>query len=405
MASLSDKLSALGVDLGARKVAVPARRDHQDLESQTGAEFRETDHGRILVKEMRLPQDHRIGQAPLSPHVDLEILASWLDLPVLPGIPAEELVFLDTEASGLSTGAGTYITWFTAGRFIASEFQVSQIFLHDLAEEPAFLAALEGLLAPGRVVVTFNGKSFDGPLIQTRFASHQWPSPLENLIHIDLLHLARRIWRDRLPERRLVCLEEEILQLKREDDIPGYLVPEIYREYLQTGRLDRLEGVFRHNRDDVTALAALLYTMAEMLSDPLEKAEHVAEWFSIGCMYEEMGRSESAVRLLERCLLNSSDPDLQKKAIQRLSLLHKRSGQLGDAIELWKTAADLGEVYAHIELAKVYEHQHKELEQARRQTQAALSLLESPGFPLIERYRWKGELDHRLSRLNRKLGS
>jgi hypothetical protein len=402
---ISDKLAALGVQLGSDSIETPARKDPINLEADTGGAFVETRKGRVFRRETKLPLNFKIGRAPLIQSADFGVLGSWIKEPDLAGLAPEDYVFLDTEASGLATGPGTFITWFTAGRFIESHYHVFQVFLYDIAEEPAFLQAIDEFVSPAAAVVTYNGKSFDGPLIQSRYAQHHWPTPLQDMIHVDLVHLARRLWRDRLPERRLMSVEESILHLTRPDDVPGYMVPEIYREYAQTGRTDRLEGVFRHNHDDVISLAALLFHMAKMLENPLDAAEHEAEYFAIGKMYEELNRIEEARALYEFCLDESTDDEITAKALNQLSFLHKRRGDVDAAIELWKSACEQGRVYAHVELAKVYEHQTHDLALALAQTEAALALIGTREYPLIKRYRWKPELDHRLQRLKRKLAA
>jgi uncharacterized protein YprB with RNaseH-like and TPR domain len=405
MPSLSDKLKSLGVQVGTENVTTPAKPAHA-LEQAVAGQFVETPHGRIFIVEDQFPADHLLGQVPLFGAASLQILAEWAKLPHAAQMSPEEFAFLDTEASGLSIGAGTFVTWITVGRFVEGAFQVRQFFLFDPVEEPAFLTAFEQYLAPCKAMVTYNGKSFDVPLLNSRFALNRWPTPLNDLGHIDLVHLARRLWRDRLPERRLANLETQILGLTREGvDVPGYLVPEIYNEYLHQGRFDRLAGVFYHNKYDVLSLAALLYHMAGMLADPLGAVAHDLDLLAVGKLYEDLGDPARAREIYTVCLGRPLEIEAWLETVKRLSFLFKKEENWEAAGKLWKIAAEKGEVYACVELAKVCEHQDKDCEAALTWVEKALEHLDAPGFPLLARFQWKPELDKRRGRLVGKVAT
>ncbi|HNB52944.1 MAG TPA: ribonuclease H-like domain-containing protein [Anaerolineales bacterium] len=407
MPSLSDKLKSLGVQVGTEKVVTqPPPKPAHALEQAVSGQFVETPHGRIFTVEELFPTDHLLGQVPILGAASLQILGEWAKFPDAAQLPPEEFAFIDTEASGLSIGAGTFVTWITVGRFVGGMFQIRQFFLYDPVEEPAFLTAFEQHLAPCKAIVTYNGKSFDVPLLNSRFAMNRWPSPLNELGHIDLVHLARRLWRDRLPERRLATLETHILGLSREGvDVPGYLVPEIYNEYLHQGRFDRLAGVFYHNKYDVLSLAALMYHMAGMLADPLEAVAHDLDLLAVGKLYEDLGDTARAREIYTVCLGRPLETDAWLEAVKRLSLLFKKEENWEAARKLWKIAAEKGEVYACVELAKVCEHQDKDCTLALTWVERALDRINAPGFPLLERFQWKPELDKRRERLVKKVGA
>lgn len=405
MPSLSDKLKSLGVQVGTEKIIPqsPSKPAHA-LEQAVSGQFVETPHGRIFTVEEQFPSDHLLGQVPILSAAPLQILAEWAKVPHAGEMAPEAFAFLDTEASGLSIGAGTFVTWITVGRFEGETFRVRQFFLYDPVEEPAFLAAFEQYLAPCKTMVTYNGKSFDVPLLNSRFAMNRWPSPLNELGHIDLVHLARRLWRDRLPERRLGTVETQILGLAREGiDVPGYLVPEIYNEYLHQGRFDRLAGVFYHNKYDVMSLAALMYHMAGMLADPLGAVAHDLDLLAVGKLYEDLGNLARAREIYTVCLGRPLETEAWLEAVKRLSFIFKKEENWEAARKLWKIAAEKGQVYACVELAKVCEHQDKDCEVALAWVERALERIEMPGFPLLERFQWQPELDRRRERLKRKV--
>ncbi len=282
-------------------------------------------------------------------------------------------------------GTGTYPFLIGAGRFIDQEFVLKQFFMPDPLAEAAQLAAFEAFIAPARVLSTFNGKAFDAPLINTRFSLQGVRSPLQGLAHVDLLHLARRLWRDRLPSRTLGNLEVQILEASRtEEDIPGWQIPEIYFTYLQTGDPAPLRRVFYHNANDVLSLAALLNHMAGWLNDPLTSAgRYGSDLIALAKLFESLGDLEQAALLYTQALShpdalqNQIPPGLLLQAVLRLALIHKRQNRLPAAIELWEQAARRRHLEAHIELAKCFEHQLRDLRQALQWTEAALALLES----------------------------
>jgi tetratricopeptide (TPR) repeat protein len=198
-------------------------------------------------------------------------------------------------------------------------------------------------------------------------------------------------------------LETQILGLEREGiDVPGYLVPEIYNEYLHQGRIDRLESVFYHNKYDVLSLAALMYHMAGMLADPLGAVEHDLDLLAVGKLYEDLGDIPRAREIYTVCLGRPLETVAWLEALKRLSFIFKREDNWDAAQKLWKVAVEKGDVYAFVELAKVCEHRDKDFAGALIWTKKALERIIAPGFPLLQRYQWKPELDKRRERLERK---
>jgi uncharacterized protein YprB with RNaseH-like and TPR domain len=176
------------------------------------------------------------------------------------------------------------------GRFDGEVFRLAQFFMRDPIEEPAQLAALEAFLAPCETVVTFNGKAFDVPLLNTRYRINGEDSPLASTAQIDLLHLARRLWRERLPSCSLGSLEEHILEITRtSEDTPGWMIPELYFDYLRSGDARPLKGVFYHNTMDILSMVALLDLMAGTLADPLKmETEHPTDLVAVGRLFESL---------------------------------------------------------------------------------------------------------------------
>lgn len=404
--SLSDKLKSLGVQVGARNVQ-PRRQMPADYPIETVVPGRDvsTGWGEAFVSETDFDRAYRHGRVGLWPEAPLRAVADWAQDARLADLPLEAFGFVDTETSGLAGGTGTYAFLIGAARFEGDVFKLAQFFMRDPSHEPAQLAALTEFLQPCRVLVTFNGKSFDAPLLNTRYTLNGQPSPLPEMAHLDLLPLARRLWRDRLPSRSLGNLERDILLFERTtEDVPGWLIPQMYFDYLRGGDARPLAGVFYHNRLDVVAMAALLNQMAQMLADPLgETVEHALDLIAIGKLYEAAGQLDAAAALLEAGMARNDLPEPHYWAAQeRLSFLEKRRGNWAAAVSVWKTAAEGRQIYAHVELAKFYEHRRRDVSTALRWTDVALELAASA--PPAERRRWLADLKHRHRRLRRKLG-
>ncbi len=417
-ASISDRLKALGVKVGAQdlKPAPPVRP--KNLEDILEGHSLETPLGETFVVEKRYPLGQPHGKAALQITASLERLAAWAGDARIGLIPPQALAFLDTETTGLAGGTGTYAFVIGVARIIGDELHIRQFFMRGPAEEPAQLIAFEAFLAPCQAIVTYNGKAFDAPLLVTRFISHGLRAPFMDLAHIDLLHLARRLWRDRLPSRTLGNLEVQILgALRTEEDIPGWMIPSIYFNYLHTGDTGQLKDILYHNRMDVLSLVALLDHVGWLLADPMQYGSQFGiDLIALGKLFEDLGDLETATQLYIHGLEHEDvQNDLMPvesllQALQHLAAIHKRQAHLESAIQVWEQAARYAHIEAHIELAKTYEHHLKDYSTAIYWTETAISLVETsptlngqnPYLNAYQKRQWLVELNHRLERLRKK---
>lgn len=405
--SIANRLKSLGVNKGIPPLSKPQAESRYEIHSVVAGDYRATPLGDVFVAEQTYPPDHVYGESPLISPAPLSMISQWAKDAQISELPLSAFAFLDTETSGLSGGTGTYAFLVGAARFVEDRFVLQQFFMRDPAEEPALLEGLANFLAPCKALVTFNGKAFDAPLLSTRYRLHQIPIPYDEYSHLDLLPLARRLWRDRLESRALKYLEEHVLGLTRSsEEVPGYEVPWLYFDYLRTGDARPLGGVFYHNAMDVVAMAALLAHMNDMLEDPFDgKVQHGLDFVALGKLFEDMGHWDEAARLFERGLESDLTEADFGVAVKRLSILQKRRGDLSEAVRLWKQAAKQGHLYAFIELAKYYEHKERDVKSALKWTRSALKHVEKTDLPAYMRKHWMAEIGHRMERLERKAGS
>ena len=413
--SFADKLRSLGVKTGTTHLAPPKPESQYGIDAVVAGDFHATPLGDVFVAQQNYTADYRHGFSSLFSDFPFSVISQWARDERISDLDLSEFAFLDTETSGLAGGTGTYAFLVGVARFVDGQFRLQQFFMRDPSEEPALLEGLANFLAPCKALITFNGKSFDAPLLTTRYSLHRIPLPYKNYSHIDLLPLARRLWRDRLPSRALKYLEENILGLARSsDEVPGYEIPWLYFDYLRTGDARPLGGVFYHNAMDVVAMAALLAHINNMLETPYDgHVRHGLDFIALAKLFEDIGHWDEAARLFERGLewdqltaeaeqaLTESDFGL---AVKRLSILQKKRGDLNEAIRLWQAAAERGHLYAFIELAKHYEHKLRDIKTALQWTRSALICAQEMEMPTYMRRHWLSEIARRLERLERKDG-
>jgi uncharacterized protein len=404
--TIAEKLKSLGLRVGVADLPVVPSQLKKDvpIQSVIKGRFVSTRQGETFVYEQVYQTGYCHGLTPIRVSAPLLTISQWAKDARLVNLPLESFAFLDTETSGLAGGTGTYAFLVGVGRFEGEKFHLAQFFMRDPAEEPALLEGLTDFLSPCAALVTFNGKAFDAPLLVTRYSLHNIPLPIKDFIHLDLLPLARRLWRDRLPSRALKYLEENVLGAPRtNDEVPGYEIPYLYFDFLRSGDATPLKGVFYHNAMDIIALAALMNHMATILHAPFDgQVQYGLDFIALAKLFEEINRWEEAARLYERGLqigLNEKDFGA---AIQRLSTLQRRRGDLEAAVELWKKAAADGHIYAHVELAKFFEHKRRDSAMALQWTRKATELLGELDIPSHEYIHWMKELRIRLARLNKK---
>ena len=316
-------------------------------------------------------------------------------------VAPEDVLFLDTETTGLSGGVGTVAFQVGLGYFTEAGFAVEQFLMRDYPDEEAMLNLLAARMKRFSVLCTFNGKTFDVPLLKTRFLMNRIRDDGIPACHADVLFPARRLWKLRLKQCNLGTLETALLGVEREDDLPGALVPQTYFQYLKDRNFTPLIGILDHNRQDIVSLAQLFYVLCVQFSQP-EAILEQEDLFSLARALEKQGQKEKAMKCYRLCEGGS----FQAQATRAMAVHEKREGQYRAAAKLLETMLERGDdpVFAYEALAKLYEHQFRDPEQALHYVRQALLLLAEPRLHKDEAVQEKqNELQYRYARLRRKL--
>lgn len=401
---LREWLRRLGMVRGVRLLP-PSSRRPVAVESVLSGSFYQTPAGRCWLARTEYPAGHTHGRLPLQSFLTLtpDVLAVIGDDPSLVTVPPSQALFLDTETTGLSGGTGTMAFLVGLGFFEEDRFVVLQVFLRDPGDEPAMIGFLDEFLPRFRWLVTFNGRGFDIPILQNRFILARRPFPLDGVPHLDLLAPARRLWRERLVSCALTALEREILGVARDqDDIPGGVIPRVYRDYLRTGDAREIPRILYHNRIDIMTMPVLAAHLGRVFAHPGEAGLSGEELGALARWYRDAGLDGEA--LLRAALRQTRAGGQRVRWLNELALTVKRRGEWGRSVEWWQQLAMEApdRVEPAVELAKVYEWHlgcpTLALGWAREALRRAERLPPGP-----HREQEIAEIRHRLRRLERRI--
>ncbi len=329
-----------------------------------------------------------------------ETLRLMSDREIPENLDPRKILYLDTETTGLG-GSGTVAFLVGMGYLTDNGFEVHQFLLRDYPEEPFQLKHVAAGLGKFDVMCTFNGTTFDVPLLESRFRMNRMNPDCLDMPHLDLLHICRRLWKLRLGRCNLGRLEEVILGKPREEDIPGSEVPQRYFTYLKTGRMDLLEDVLKHNAQDIASLCVLLNHMADLYLHP-EKIRFSEDVYSMGRALERVDQTERA----RKCYRLARGGRMGDLAGSALAVSYRRSGQREEAAEVWREMIREGRggILPYVELAKYEEHIRRDIPAALRLTEQAIARISEPGLGRGGAVQAEqNELQYRWQRLKRKL--
>jgi hypothetical protein len=358
----------------------------------------ETPAGRHWEMERAWPAHYRHGVSDIGALSELpaDILSALLsdaggERPI--DCPPEHWAFLDTETTGLAGGSGTLAFLVGVGAITPRGFELKQYFLRQPAEEASLLTALAADLESFDVLVTYNGKAFDVPLLETRFLMNRRKAPFPRLQHVDLLHGARRLWRLKLESCRLQDLEQRILGHERVGDVGGGFIPNLYFDYLRRGDARPLEPIFFHNAIDILSLACLTAVVPQAFREPA-RLKHGAELAGLARWLCKEDRLEEAVTLMRLALERPMSDALVWETLWRLADSERKLHAQASAVAAWRELSQVRNPFqaqALERLAMHYERVEKNLAMALECTQAALAIERTP------------ELEKRAARLTARL--
>lgn len=407
MTSLADRLrGVLGPPKGGacdddRSGRLEAAHTDDAAEVLDG-EWRESRGRRFLVVDRKYSPGYRHGRVSIAdclpPWPRLELLApggTARSERTRPALASDRILFLDLETTGLAGGAGTYAFLVGCGWFDGATFRLRQFFLSDFSAERALLESVAELAGDVDCVVTYNGKTFDVPLMETRFALQRMDAPFAGVAHVDMLHPARRMWREEDVECRLTYLEQALCGHEREGDVPGFEIPSRYFRYVRSGDARPLAAVLEHNRLDIVSLAMLTARASQLLAEGPSAAATPREAFGMGRVYERAGMLEEALACFER--VRTAD------GLRAAAVLLRRLRRYEAAATTWRELLGTSEcppAYAREAmeaLAVHHEHRARDLEAARTFALQSLRLQATQSRQQAVKYR--------LARIDRKLGA
>jgi len=392
--------------------------DHARAALELGGALVEHADGAVIIVDREYRADMLHGRLPIGEIVStisdgdeaLRLMAqAW---PSATGIGGR-LLFLDLETTGLFSGAGTQAFLIGCAAIDGTSIRVRQFLLPGFEHERALLNEMQEWAKAHGAICTYNGRTFDVPLLETRFLFHRVPCPLDAVPHLDMLHPARRMWRQRpltmgTPDPddsscSLSVLEKQIAGLHRVGDVPGYEIPSRFFTFVRTGDARPLEAVLEHNRLDLVSLAALLARAIVLVTRGPSAASTAQEAYGLARVYERGGAHENAeaalLKTIEFAKRVGGEPEVHAEALRRLAWIRRRDRRPHEAAEAWNELAVLPRCAAALRreakeaLAIHHEHRLKDLQAAR---QHALDLLRD-GVSNPAR------VQHRLDRLERKL--
>jgi uncharacterized protein YprB with RNaseH-like and TPR domain len=401
MSSLKERLGRLKKTADTAVESVAAAVPETEIETlgasweRLGAKMHHNDWGQFIIRRLRYPFDHvhgkyRLGElcgeaGPLSAlgavvkkrgsrkgsgrNSSAAADSRTAVTQTLPPVSHERLLFLDTETTGLGVGAGNVAFMIGIGYYDPDAFVVEQLFIRNPAEEAAMLHHLRERLADRDMLVSYNGKCFDWPVIKNRYILNRQKEGATDPVHFDFLYPSRSLWRNTLPSCRLSAVERERLGLSRIDDVPGSLAPALYFQYLAEGDPTLVSGVFEHNEKDVLTLACLAVHLTRLMGGTVSRERmEPEELFRLALWLDKLGFSEEADEVFRELL--SLESEQAADYLLPAADFYKSQGRFGTAVSLWERAIErkrrsrIAPLTPYVELAMYYEHQQKDYDRA-----------------------------------------
>ena len=380
MTSIKDKLRTIKSSFETPPVnPVPEPIPNRIPVSEMDARIVENQYGQYLLREKHYPFDflHGPSLGSFLEHLPQDFILVGKDKS-LAGLSPRDVLFFDTETTGLAGGTGTSAFLIGVGYFTDQEYIVRQYFMRDFHEETAMLYDLAELASNRSGLISFNGKSYDLPLLTNRFILNRLTAPWNDYPHLDLLHASRRMWKRHVESCTLQSLEAAILGFIRRGDVPGHEIPSLYFNYLRTGEFAPLVTVFKHNVMDILSMVGLVTRLVHLFHTPANELP-VPVLLGIMRTCEELGMPESALQYCDSYLEAYSHNEGLVNVLEARGYLLKKLHRHTDSLPVWSQIIRLEPYFRpgpYIELAKVYEHHLKDYHGALEIVDRALERIE-----------------------------
>lgn len=370
----------------------------ESLSRMTKGEFSSHADDPVFITRQSYPMFTKVDNLPLYPESIPEVVSSWAKFDLAQKFAPEDILVLDLETSGLGRGR-TVAIMIGLGYYEEGKFYVEQIFLPDFDAEENSFDRLRELCESRSLLITFNGKTFDVPVLESRLLYHQIWLNIREMQHLDLLHIARRLWKRKLPSCALETIEYYVLGHIRDQalDLPGCDIPQAYFNYLATGETELIRRIFVHNQDDILHTAALFTLICDSCNYPPNKGlDPRIDYHALARLYLSQEQPDIAKRILLDML---SQGMVNPEALNELGTIFKREKDIKQALSSYQIAAELEHPPSMLECAKILERQ-KDFAGALSLSQSVLSMEEGR---YMRDSKLIFEVQKRISRLQRKL--
>jgi uncharacterized protein YprB with RNaseH-like and TPR domain len=406
---VDDKLKRLRLEREARARSQKIEKTWAKIDSQDGLTVKQKlerlitlthDKGRLQGAASRAPRPEIMKRDPIELHENPYLLgARYGQIPISLGlqIPGQVLailsrdksfetidlstaVFLDLETTGLAGGTGTVPFLIGLGYFRDDRFKVTQFFLGEMAEEERLIREVGQFFRDMdfQSLVTYNGKAFDVPLLETRFALHRTPFPVGDMPHLDFLFSARHLWKHKYDSCRLFDLARQIAQAERSEDIPGAEIPLRYFQYIRTGDFSLIEPILYHNQEDILSLLSVVVAGAVLVDRNREAAERgeadAMDLYGVARLFERAGDVTRSAELLEKALEGRLSTEVSHTARKTLAKHFKKNQAWDKAVSLWQGMGEAEQAFSFRELSMYYEHKAKDYAEAIRNAEEGLAV-------------------------------
>jgi len=364
-ADLKNKLKALGFTFLSHETSLK-HNSKSTLDSIIDGHWLDPSKRSVYVHQMVYPLKQRYGNRLIQKQANTSELTRYFQIAQeKPNNANLDFVFIDTETTSLGLGSGTQVFLLGFCFFAKEGLVVEQVFLEDPTEELEFLSYIDDQLNKFNIICTYNGKSFDYPILQSRFTLNRLRAMFIQLPHYDLLHISRQLWAGKYENCKLSELEKQVIQFTRDsEEVPGWLVPQLYFDYIRNGDPAPLKGVFYHNECDIVSLVMLFGVIAGILNKPIEEESENSNLLHLAKAYFRKKEWQKSITISINHHSQCSSPIEKAESALLLGILMKKTGKLEESLGWFCIAESLECYVASEELSKYYEHKKKDYNQA-----------------------------------------